>query len=93
MSNIKARAGKVSIRVGGNTQETAVLIPEGFDTGYVIQKTRRPGSTPVSFFHRVKIHARIAAHYSFPRIDRDAPDLLLARADLFHEKRFVPHSN
>jgi len=46
MSNIKARAGKVSIRVGGNTQETSVLIPEGFNTGYVIQKTRRPGSTP-----------------------------------------------
>ncbi|KAG8688124.1 hypothetical protein FRC08_011609 [Ceratobasidium sp. 394] len=46
MSNIKARAGKVSIRVGGNTQETSVLIPEGFNTGYVIQKYRRPGSTP-----------------------------------------------
>ncbi|KAH7341484.1 hypothetical protein B0J17DRAFT_765535 [Rhizoctonia solani] len=46
MSNIKARAGKVSIRVGGNTQETAVLFPEGFNTGYVIQKFRRPGSTP-----------------------------------------------
>ncbi|QRV75317.1 glycoside hydrolase family 79 protein [Ceratobasidium sp. AG-Ba] len=46
MSTINARAGKVSIRVGGNTQETSVLIPEGFDTGYVIQKFRRPGSTP-----------------------------------------------
>ncbi|CUA68540.1 Beta-glucuronidase [Rhizoctonia solani] len=46
MSNLKARAGKVSIRVGGNTQESAVLFPEGFNTGYVIQKFRRPGSTP-----------------------------------------------
>ncbi|CAE6505796.1 unnamed protein product [Rhizoctonia solani] len=46
MSNLKARAGKVSLRVGGNTQESAVLFPEGFNTGYVIQKFRRPGSTP-----------------------------------------------
>ncbi|KAB5589021.1 hypothetical protein CTheo_7533 [Ceratobasidium theobromae] len=46
MSNLKARAGKVSIRVGGNTQETSVLIPDGFSSGYVIEKFRRPGSTP-----------------------------------------------
>ncbi|KAF8699112.1 Glycoside hydrolase family 79 protein, partial [Rhizoctonia solani] len=46
MSALKARAGKVSIRVGGNTQEAAVMFPEGFNTGYVIQKFRRPGSTP-----------------------------------------------
>ncbi|KAG9125174.1 hypothetical protein FRC07_008677 [Ceratobasidium sp. 392] len=46
MSTLKARAGKVSLRVGGNTQETSVLFPEGFNTGYVIQKFRRPGSTP-----------------------------------------------
>ncbi|KAG8706428.1 hypothetical protein FRC09_002416 [Ceratobasidium sp. 395] len=46
MSTLSARGGKAGIRVGGNTQETSVLFPEGFDTGYVIQKYRRPGSTP-----------------------------------------------
>lgn len=90
MSNLKARAGKVSIRVGGNTQETSVLIPDGFDTGYVIQKYRRPGSTPVSF--SVGPDPRYDSRSQFAsRTDRDAPNLLLARAHLLHEERLLAY--
>ncbi|GJJ09247.1 hypothetical protein Clacol_003469 [Clathrus columnatus] len=38
MQNIKARAGEVKVRVGGNTQEKAVFFPEGLPGGLTITK-------------------------------------------------------
>ena len=46
MSNIVARAGRVLCRVGGNSQETAALIPEGLPNNTAIEKINKVGRTP-----------------------------------------------
>ena len=45
MSNIVARAGSVNIRVGGNTQENAVLVNE-LPNGTIISKDTSVKGTP-----------------------------------------------
>jgi len=46
MSNIQQRAGAVVVRVGGNTQETAVLVDSTPD-GRILEKDHRGSSNPV----------------------------------------------
>jgi hypothetical protein len=49
MSNIVARAGAVNIRVGGNTQESAVMV-NNLANGTVISKdTSQPGTPPIEY--------------------------------------------
>jgi hypothetical protein len=48
MGNIQQRAGKVVIRVGGNTQETAVLVDSTPD-GRILEKDLTRISNPVRF--------------------------------------------
>jgi hypothetical protein len=46
MANIQQRAGRVVVRVGGNTQETAVLVQSTPD-GRILEKDMRGISNPV----------------------------------------------
>lgn len=46
MANIQQRAGRVNIRVGGNTQETAVLVDSTPD-GRILEKDISGVSNPV----------------------------------------------
>lgn len=48
MANIQQRAGRVVIRVGGNTQETAVLVDSTPD-GKILEKDLTRISNPVRF--------------------------------------------
>ena len=48
MSNLQQRAGRVVIRVGGNTQETAVLVDSTPD-GRILEKDLTRISNPVRF--------------------------------------------
>lgn len=46
MANLQQRGGQVLIRVGGNTQETAVLVPSTPD-GLIIEKDLAGVTNPV----------------------------------------------
>ena len=46
MSHVIERAGHVNIRVGGNTQETAVLVDSLAD-GKMLEKDKQASSNPV----------------------------------------------
>jgi hypothetical protein len=46
MANIKLRAGGVTIRIGGNTQETASLV-DSLPNGKAITKTNGTTTNPV----------------------------------------------
>jgi len=46
MANLAQRVGRVNIRVGGNTQETAVLVPSTPD-GKILEKDIAGSSNPV----------------------------------------------
>ncbi len=46
MSIMRDRAGRVNIRVGGNTQETAVLV-DSLPDGAMIEKDKADTSNPV----------------------------------------------
>lgn len=46
MANIQQRAGRVNVRVGGNTQETAVLVDSTPD-GRILEKDISGASNPV----------------------------------------------
>ncbi len=46
MANLKKRGGRVNVRVGGNTQETAVLV-DSLDGGRMIHKDVENVSNPV----------------------------------------------
>ena len=48
MANLQQRGGQVLIRVGGNTQETAVLVPSTPD-GLIIEKDLAGATNPVCF--------------------------------------------
>ena len=48
MANLQQRGGRVLIRVGGNTQETAVLVPSTRD-GLIIEKDLAGATNPVCF--------------------------------------------
>ncbi|CAE6368779.1 unnamed protein product [Rhizoctonia solani] len=45
MVNVANRAGTVRVRVGGNTQERAILRPEGFPGGEILIKTQESSTT------------------------------------------------
>lgn len=48
MALLSQRAGRVDVRVGGNTQETAVLVDSsGLPAGIMIQKDKAASSNPV----------------------------------------------
>jgi hypothetical protein len=49
MANLQQRGGQVLIRVGGNTQETAVLVPSTPD-GLIIEKDHAGVTNPVRLF-------------------------------------------
>ena len=49
MANLQQRGGQVLIRVGGNTQETAVLVPSTPD-GLIIEKDLAGVTNPVCIF-------------------------------------------
>jgi hypothetical protein len=49
MGNIQQRAGRVVVRVGGNTQETAVLVDSTPD-GKILEKDLKGISNPVRLF-------------------------------------------
>jgi len=59
MKNIKDRAGRVIIRVGGNTQEKAVFFPEGLPNGATILKTGVNPNTPVCMLFLIYFSANI----------------------------------
>jgi hypothetical protein len=48
MANIQQRVGEVLIRVGGNTQDTAVLVPSTPD-GLIIEKDLAGVTNPVCY--------------------------------------------
>lgn len=48
MANLVARGGRVNIRLGGNTQETAVYVDKTAD-GKAIEKDKGNVGNPVSF--------------------------------------------
>lgn len=48
MANIKQRAGKTNIRVGGNSQETATLV-DSLPNNAMIAKDTADTSNPVSY--------------------------------------------
>jgi hypothetical protein len=41
MQNIVSRAGRVLVRVGGNSQESATVVPEGLPNDTAIAKTNK----------------------------------------------------
>lgn len=47
MANLQQRSGRIDIRVGGNTQDTAVLVPTTPD-GKILEKDLAGVSNPVS---------------------------------------------
>jgi hypothetical protein len=49
MANLQQRAGQVLVRVGGNTQDTAVLVPSTPD-GHIIEKDLASVTNPVCCF-------------------------------------------
>ena len=49
IANLQQRGGQVLIRVGGNTQETAVLVPSTPD-GLIIEKDLAGVSNPVCYY-------------------------------------------
>ena len=51
MSNIAARAGKVQVRVGGNTQDFATLV-ESTPDGRILEKYVEDSKNPVSDFRQ-----------------------------------------
>lgn len=48
LANLQERGGRVTIRVGGNSQETAVLVPSIPD-GSVLEKDKSNAYNPVRF--------------------------------------------
>ena len=48
MANLQQRSDMVQIRVGGNTQDTAVLVPSTPD-GRILEKDLSGASNPVSY--------------------------------------------
>ena len=48
MANLQQRGGQILIRVGGNTQETAVLVPSTPD-GLIIEKDLAGVTNPVCY--------------------------------------------
>ncbi|KAI0027521.1 hypothetical protein K488DRAFT_25110, partial [Vararia minispora EC-137] len=49
MSNIVARAGSVNVRVGGNTQEAAVLVPSLVNNTIIAKDTSIPGTPRIQY--------------------------------------------
>ncbi len=49
MANIQQRVGRVDVRVGGNTQETATLVASTSD-GRILEKDKAGATNPVRFF-------------------------------------------
>ena len=47
ISNVASRAGQVNIRIGGNTQDTAILV-DSLPDGDIIEKDKDSVSNPVS---------------------------------------------
>ena len=43
MGTLVQRAGRALVRVGGNSQETAAIVPEGLPNGTAIFKTEKVG--------------------------------------------------
>ena len=48
MANLQQRSGRVQVRVGGNTQDTAVLVPSTPD-GKILEKDLAGVTNPVSY--------------------------------------------
>lgn len=48
MANLQQRSGRVNIRIGGNSQETAVLVNNTPD-GKILEKNITGASNPVRF--------------------------------------------
>lgn len=48
LANIKSRAGRAMVRVGGNTQEKAVFFPQGLAGGATILKDKSNLQNPVN---------------------------------------------
>ena len=53
MANLQQRSGEVQIRVGGNTQDTAVLVASTPD-GKILEKDTSGVSNPVSYLSQTK---------------------------------------
>lgn len=49
MANLQQRVGRVDVRVGGNTQETATLVPSTSD-GKILEKDKAGATNPARFF-------------------------------------------
>jgi len=69
MGNIQQRAGGVTIRVGGNSQETAVLVDETSD-GRILEKDLSSVSNPVRFLnlHIITPRQRFHVQTQTPRL-------------------------
>lgn len=63
MANLQQRSGEVQIRVGGNTQDTAVLVASTPD-GKILEKDTSGVSNPVSYFSQTKKKKRKKKTYS-----------------------------
>jgi hypothetical protein len=59
MANLQQRVGRIKIRVGGNTQETAVLVDSTPD-GKILEKDINGVSNPVG--------CRVLAHIYFTHV-------------------------
>ena len=84
MSNLQERAGSVMVRVGGNTQEQAQLVPSTPD-GRILEKDKAGSFNPVSKLRLMS--APTCAHHisdKYPTID------IYPRTALHAEERFLP---
>jgi len=85
MGNIQQRAGGVTIRVGGNSQETAVLVNQTSD-GRILEKDPSGFSNPVRFS---SLHI-ITPPPTFSRADTNSTPRIHPRAALDASKHFFP---
>jgi hypothetical protein len=75
MSNLQERSGGVVIRIGGNTQEFAALVPS-LPNGLTFSKTASGANTTVSLLVSLKVH-------SHPFIQTQTPAVLYT-IDMFY---------
>lgn len=58
MANLQSRVGRINIRVGGNTQETATLVPNTTD-GRILEKDLAGVTNPVCLSHFLRAYIRV----------------------------------
>ena len=85
MANLQQRGGQVLIRVGGNTQETAVLVPSTPD-GLIIEKDLAGVTNPVRPISPPSYQKENLTPYN---IDRYSPSRIHPRSHIHARQRLL----